>query len=436
MGQVGRKPAAGGLARTSAIYIAANLLNSAIPFALLPILTRVLKPEDFGVIATFQVLLTFLIPLMGLGLQGAVTREYFDRTPEGRATFVGSALILSLLASIAVTLGFLLTGEWVARILQLPLRWVWIGVVAAMSQCWIQVLLALLQARGEAVRYGVLQVSQTLFGLCLSLYLVLSLGWHWQGRLAGQVVGLAVAGVIASIILISTRMAQFEFGTAEATRDRAKLLAYGLPLIPHLLAGWATSMIDRVFITEYSGLGQTGVYAVGSQIAGILGLVIVSVNTAWTPWVYARLSKGDESDRVWIVRFSAAFLLGSFAAAVLGTALAPWALHWLLGREFQAASGFVWILALSKVVEVLYYVSIVYLFYLQRTRWIASITAFSAFAHLIGCMVWVPRLGAEGATYAALLNASCAALLAFFVARKVYPMPWGQAVFFWRLKRG
>ncbi|MCV5446120.1 oligosaccharide flippase family protein, partial [Escherichia coli] len=43
--------------KNSSIYLAANILNAAIPFILIPILTRYLTIEEYGQIAMFQMLI-------------------------------------------------------------------------------------------------------------------------------------------------------------------------------------------------------------------------------------------------------------------------------------------------------------------------------------------------------------------------------------------
>ena len=45
----------------SAVYLFSNILNAAIPFALLPVLTRYLTPEEYGEVAMFQTLLGALM---------------------------------------------------------------------------------------------------------------------------------------------------------------------------------------------------------------------------------------------------------------------------------------------------------------------------------------------------------------------------------------
>lgn len=43
------------LLRGASVYLTSNILNSAIPFLLLPILTRYLSTEEYGKIAMFQI---------------------------------------------------------------------------------------------------------------------------------------------------------------------------------------------------------------------------------------------------------------------------------------------------------------------------------------------------------------------------------------------
>lgn len=67
----------------SAVYLFSNILNAAIPFALLPILTRYLSPAEYGEVAMFNTLLGALGAFVGLNVVGAAGRKYFD-CPHGK----------------------------------------------------------------------------------------------------------------------------------------------------------------------------------------------------------------------------------------------------------------------------------------------------------------------------------------------------------------
>ena len=70
------KPNKSGLFSGAAIYLVTSLMNAAIPFMLLPILTRYLEPEEYGQIAMFQVLVNALAAVVGLNTVGAANRRF------------------------------------------------------------------------------------------------------------------------------------------------------------------------------------------------------------------------------------------------------------------------------------------------------------------------------------------------------------------------
>ena len=55
-----------------------NVINSAIPFLLLPVLTVYLTPEDYGIIDIFFNISLIATPLVGLSIVQAISRYYFE----------------------------------------------------------------------------------------------------------------------------------------------------------------------------------------------------------------------------------------------------------------------------------------------------------------------------------------------------------------------
>lgn len=76
------------LFRNSFVYTGSNIIRNAIPFLLLPVLTHYLTPTDYGVVATFEVLLAIAIVFVSLSMHGAVAVNFFqieNHTMAGRA---------------------------------------------------------------------------------------------------------------------------------------------------------------------------------------------------------------------------------------------------------------------------------------------------------------------------------------------------------------
>jgi len=71
------------LIKSTFIYAGGNLVTRAIPFILLPILTRFLSPEDYGMLATFMAIFGVVQVVIYMGTTDAIVRGYFDREKEG-----------------------------------------------------------------------------------------------------------------------------------------------------------------------------------------------------------------------------------------------------------------------------------------------------------------------------------------------------------------
>lgn len=90
----------GRLFRSIGIYLFSSFLNGIIPFLILPVLTRFLSPSDYGIVAMFSVLITFLAPFTGLSVHGAVYRKYFDLDEKEIAVYIGNVCFVLLTSSL------------------------------------------------------------------------------------------------------------------------------------------------------------------------------------------------------------------------------------------------------------------------------------------------------------------------------------------------
>ncbi len=67
------------LFKGAGIYGISSFINAAIPFLLLPLLTRKLTPADYGVVTMFTTFQGYLIPVIGLNLENAITRTMYKK---------------------------------------------------------------------------------------------------------------------------------------------------------------------------------------------------------------------------------------------------------------------------------------------------------------------------------------------------------------------
>ena len=167
---------------SASVFTLASMINAAIPFFLLPILTRYLSPSDYGIVAMFQILTALVLPFVGLSIYGAIRRQYFEREEIDLPAYIGNCLVLLLAATAVMALVFRIFATPIGDLFAFPASWLWMVWVVCVAQVVTQVLLALWQVQNRSVRFGIFQILLTAANLGLSIGLVVGLSFDWRGR--------------------------------------------------------------------------------------------------------------------------------------------------------------------------------------------------------------------------------------------------------------
>jgi O-antigen/teichoic acid export membrane protein len=153
--------------RASVVYLAGNVLNSALPMLLLPVLTRYLTPTDYGIVATSTVLLQIFSVILGLNAFGLISRAHFDNDEHSLQRLVSTNLALALILSACLFLIIAPASDFLESVTKFPASWSAVLVLIAFTGVVQTTYLALLQARNEPGRYVRLQIAATAIDLIL-----------------------------------------------------------------------------------------------------------------------------------------------------------------------------------------------------------------------------------------------------------------------------
>lgn len=408
------------LAGAAAIYTAANVANSAIPFLLLPILTRVLTPGEYGLVALFMTLTTAFTAFAGLSVHGAVNVRYFDASID-HPRYVGTALAVLGASSVLLLVVVLLAAPWLSSWTHLSSLWLALAVCVAAAQFVNQLRLTMWQVRGDAFRYGVFQVGQTAVNLTLSLLLI-ALGMGWQGRGAGYVVAIVAFAAIGLATLQRSSKITWQFDRAYAN----DALRFGVPLIPHVVGTLFIASSDRLMVARLMSVHDAGIYAAAMQVGLVIAMLADAVVKALGPWLYANLAHADEATKRKLVRATYAFFVAISLTAISFGLVAP-RLLLLVGEEFRASESVVLYIALGGAFAGMYLMVVNYIFFARRNGFLSAASLAVGVFNLMASYLLVGRNGAVGAAQAYAASQGLLFLLVWFIAAKAHPMPWLSA---------
>ncbi len=410
----------GKLFSTLGVYTLANILNSAIPFLLLPFLTKYLTPSDYAIVDLFQAASQFAIAIVGLNTFSALSRFYFDENEKSFSEYVGNSLIVLLGSSIIVFAISLLFNVQFESVLKIPKDWIWLIVLYALSLNIISTLLSIWQVKYKAVKYGTFRIIRTLFDVLLSIGFILILKYNWEGRILGQVIAVCVFSLIALYLMIKSKYVIFAFKLEKIK----KLLSFGSPLILHILGGIIIIYSDRLFIANYIGLESAGMYAVGYQVGMIVYIIQTSFNQAWVPWLFERLKKNIFEDKIKIVKFTYLYFVGILILAVCVALFAPLIYKLFVNDSYIKGIEIVVWIAFGFAFDGMYKMVVNYIFYVKKTYIISIITFFTAGLNIVLNYFMVTNFGAIGVAQASAISFFIQFILVWIISSRLYKMPW------------
>ena len=403
------------LARTSGVYVISNVVNSGVPFLLLPVLTRLLEPAGYGVMAMFLIATSLFEPLIGVSTNSAVSRRYFDRDAVDFPAYLTSCLALTFASVLLVSGVLLAAGSPLARAMSVPSAWLWAAMAVATGRYLVSLLLAVWQVRGEAWRYAALSFAQTFGIFVISLFFIGVLGFGWRGRALGELSALAILALFAMVVLHRQRL----IGRAPR-RDYVKdAFRFGGGLVPHLYGALLVAATDRFLVAQMVSVEAAGIYVVGAQVATIIVVLERSFNLAWAPWLFERLKRGRPGDLETIRRFTRLYNVVILALALGLAALAPAMLGLLVGPRFVGAAEFVVWLALGAAFTGMYKMVVNSIFYHNQTHLLAWVTFGVGAVNVPLSYLLIRWNGAVGAAQGTALSMLLSYLATLWLARRV-----------------
>jgi len=408
------------LLKNSLIYMTSNILVRAIPFLLLPVLTRYLSPQDYGIVATFQVMLAIVMVFVNLNTNGAVGVNFFKNEKNELRVYIGNVIYINFFCFILTSGVLYLLKKILSHIINFPENWIPFIAIVALSQSIIILALTIWQMEQKPLPYGILQVLQTILNVSMSLIFIVLLGWKWEGRLLSVIFTSVIFGIISFIIIFIKRYLNFTFNKNHI-RDA---LFFGIFLIPHALGASLMISIDRIFINTLVGLAATGIYTVGYQIGAIIDLLVTSFNQSWAPFLFEKLKENNYQTKVKIVKFTYFYFLCAILAAVLLSVIAPFLLKYFVGRNFYDAYKYVFWIGLGFAAEGMYYMVANYIFFVNKNYLLALVTCICSILNIILNYLLIKLNGPIGAAQANAITFFSYFFLTWVLSARVYKMPW------------
>lgn len=406
--------------KNAGIYTLSDIINKMVPFILLPVLTRYLTPEDYGIIAMFFVFTAILGIVMTLETNTSISVNFFKVSREKLKVYIANVLLIIAIATTITLVFIMIFHDWLTMVTAIPTEWLFLGVVVTLLQFITTINLVLWQSEQNPIPFGIYQIAQTIVNLTLSLILIIGFGMEWEGRLIAVVIASVVFGMMSFVFLIKRNYVKFKLNK----EDIQDALKFGVPLLPHALSVWIKTGIDRVFLTMLVSASATGLYTVGFQIASVVTILTVAFNKAYAPYLFEKLIGISEEKKKGLVKHTYLYFLGLLVIAFSLSLVAPLLIDVFLGEEFKKSKEYVSWLAFAFAFFGMYSIVVNYVLFTKKTAYLSYVTISVSLFHALLSYMMISYNGSLGAAQATTITSFITFISVWWLSYRLYPMPW------------
>lgn len=409
----------------STVYVLGGTLQKALGFLLIPLYTRFIPPAEYGIVGMATAIEGVLTAVLGFGLHGSLSRYYFDleASPDRLRRFITTHVVFLAAAAGCATLLLDRAGAdlW-PRLTSgsVPFTpYIRIVLWTSLAGIVFQVPLTLFVVQRRAKAFLVAQLAN--FLLTIGVTIVLVVGWQWGalGQLLGRLVATGAMAVVVGLLV-----AREWFAPRLSRVDLALGLAYGLPLIPHMVLGWVMNLADRLLLDRFGvPLDEIGRYTLGYQVGWAMSVLVASINMAWTPYYFNLMKVGSRPEQR-VAQIGALYTALVGGLCLIGVLFGDALLGILAPPQFHAAARFVPLVLFAYLLNGYYFFAVTPLFHDKKTAWISAATTLAAVTNVALNVSLIPRLGALGAAWATVGSYAAILAVVYALSHRRQPIPY------------
>lgn len=410
------------LLKGTSIYTFSNILTKAGSILLLPLFTRLLTPEEYGVIGLLKPIISFIPLFFIFGLYVSQTRIYVDvkDNPKKLGSYIYSLNIFLWIVNILIFL-----------LLIFPLREVILGKIIDFNKIsfYPYVLLALiigfinifnrLSQNYYAINYNFKKkATGSILSFIISNSIALLLIYYYDYGALGKFVGMFVSNsfLLAFWYFNYIKKANLTFNI-NYLKDSLNI---GFPVMLSSITGVLLTYGDRIILSKYLPLEIVGIYSLAYTGGMILNIVIDSFNSVWLPMFNELMDSSNKEKFSIISNKLTQLILVIIFICLLGQLFNKEIITFVLPVSYNDTISFLPYILFGIVFEgVSHFFKNIFIYY-KETIYLPILTFISSILNLGINIALIPKYGAMVAVYSTIISYLFITILLIFIVKYKY----------------
>lgn len=404
------------------LYILPFLLGSVLPIITLPIFTRFLSVEDYGVYALLIAFAVFVSGVANFGLTIGYERNFFEA--NGNIQKIAALLYstLSFVVSTTLIIGFFTLlfrsqlSSWIIGSAKYGdlLVWAFLSYSTTTLKSYFLTYFKNTENPKSFVWYS---IDENLLNVGFSLFFVTYLKIGVSGLIFGQLVASSLVLMVLSYKFLTRMPFAFSY---DMLRESLKL---SVPLTTRIFFGVLGTHFDKYLINLLGSLGGVGIYSLGQKIANIVFVFMTSVQNVYAPQVYKRMFELEQPESgKSIGSYLSLFGYISVAGGIFVALFSEEIIQILTPPSYHKSIDVVTILSLLYASH--FFGKQPQLIFAKKTGITSIMTLIGIFINILINIPFIKLWGYMGAAYGTLLSGIAINVISFKVSQRYFYIHW------------
>ena len=275
------------------VYGLGGIISKIIPLIMVPIITRLMpNTEYYGLSDLSNTLISIGSALAVMGMYDAMYRMFFEKDEtEFKKKVCSTAFLFTLMTSVVVFLLMCLLAKPIAALFfkDRSLGYlVYLSAIATLVGATNSIISAPTRMQNKRTVFLIANTVSPLLSYGISIPLLL--GGHY-------IIALPLAGIISGVTMEATfyLLNRSWFSLRDFDIKLLKpMLLIAIPLLPNFLIYWVFNSSDKLMITNLLGVGEAGIYSVGSKLGHASQLIYMAFSGGWQFFSFSTMKDEDQ----------------------------------------------------------------------------------------------------------------------------------------------
>ena len=410
--------------KISTYYFIGTLFNNGISFLTVPIFTRLLSTQDYGIVTTYNSSVSIISMIICCALYMGVRAAFIDykyKIDDVLASLTTFVLINGLASTVVVL--------FIANIFNLryPNFLILLCMIHSIGAGLIQNYSMYLMMQYRYKFRTALMVLPNAIAVAFSLVAIVFVLKTdlYMGRIVPTAITQSFFGLL-TVILVYRKSRDFI-----DNKYIKYCLTISLPLVLHGIALNILSQSDRVMITSLRSASETGIYSLIYNFGMIATVITTALDGVWVPWFTERLKSGNTEA---INKRSKEYIELMTVAMMELILIGPEVVKFMADKKYWDGITIIPPIVLANYAIFAYtlYVNIEH--FHKKTVYITINTLIAAGVNIVTNYIFIPMYGYLAAAYTTLFSYGIALILhasyAKKLEKKLYPINYFAFPFF------